>query len=432
MVSNNSRSANPPVREVDLSRGALLVLGMLLGAPWMLLGWLAWGWLPRVAARPAAFPAAVEVSGHPAAEARLARPGPWGRLQLTPINITVPPEFVFTDLEDELDLPWVFPGWSAEQVMELLDSSGLSGAQRRALADPARWKITRDGCEIRPDAETVYALTAAARARIYDVLGRFPQNRHQHLAIVFDPDTLDELMARSGLRPESLEQFRHLLYPRGDALLLADLYLLMSRLPDEEERVRVGRLASAKHTYMVRLQVDPDTDVDELMSYWSSPGRSKDLRPLLESLTRVPGGCSLDLAHLLPQFARRLIYTYDLPSADARLNGRDCHWTAYNFFNTAPDDRFADVHFVNQVFDSQYDPVSGPPRFGDLIVLMDPGGRVLHSAIYIADDLVFCRNSTHFTQPWMLMTLAEMEKYHGAICQPAAAVRSVAFRRKEN
>ena len=68
---------------------------------------------------------------------------------------------------------------------------------------------------------------------------------------------------------------------------------------------------------LVQLRVKPQTDVEALATYWGQGRRSKDVRPLLQSLVRVPGGATIDIVHLLPPLPRALLYTYPLPSEKA-------------------------------------------------------------------------------------------------------------------
>lgn len=40
---------------------------------------------------------------------------------------------------------------------------------------------------------------------------------------------------------------------------------------------------------------------------------------------------------------------------------------------------------------------------GDLFLLLNAQGGVIHSAVYIADDVVFTKNGINYAQPWILM-----------------------------
>ncbi len=45
---------------------------------------------------------------------------------------------------------------------------------------------------------------------------------------------------------------------------------------------------------------------------------------------------------------------------------------------------------------------------GDLVLLLDNQNKVIHSAVYIADDIVFTKNGINFAQPWVMMHEKDM------------------------
>ena len=53
----------------------------------------------------------------------------------------------------------------------------------------------------------------------------------------------------------------------------------------------------------MKLRITPDSDIPALTAYWKGSWRAKDIVPLLQSLTEVPGGATIDVAQLLPPFA---------------------------------------------------------------------------------------------------------------------------------
>jgi hypothetical protein len=133
---------------------------------------------------------------------------------------------------------------------------------------------------------------------------------------------------------------------------------------------------------------------------------------MLDSLSRVPGGTSIDITHFLPSFARQRIYTYPFPSLAGDFTKQDCHWTSLNFFNSTPDDRFTVPAYTKSVVESQFEVIQDAPRFGDMMVIFTGETEIVHSAIYIADDIVFTKNGGMAVHPWMFMKLETMlERY---------------------
>jgi hypothetical protein len=205
----------------------------------------------------------------------------------------------------------------------------------------------------------------------------------------------------------------------------------LPRLPDEGERVRFVKTLARRNTLLAKVRINEQTDVEKLVAYWGFDGRAKDLRPLIESLRRVPGGATLDVAHLLPPFARRRMYTYPVPTNDPRAGRRDGLWTALNFFNETPDDRFADPQVAINAISANYYPISGGAQLGDLMVLLTRTDQLIHCATYVADDVVFTKNGPAYLQPWMFQRLGDMVEYHSAFYPPNEPLRVRIFRAKE-
>lgn len=63
----------------------------------------------------------------------------------------------------------------------------------------------------------------------------------------------------------------------------------------------------------------------------------------------------------------------------------------------------------NQIRMESVEPATSDLRFGDIIVLSDPqDGKIIHSAVYIAGDIVFTKNGMALQRPWILMRYNDM------------------------
>ncbi len=80
------------------------------------------------------------------------KPGPWGQLEYRPIRIDLPDEFVFVPPPDQPPVRWFFHGFSKEQALEFLQSSGITPAQR-ALIEKAPWKSEAESVSVEPGDE---------------------------------------------------------------------------------------------------------------------------------------------------------------------------------------------------------------------------------------------------------------------------------------
>ena len=351
-------------------------------------------------------------------------PGPWGEMEYVRIVIEPPDEFMSADY-NATPTRWTFTGFDEARLERLWQEAALDGTRLQAVRDPQIRQTTDQGIILNPGAELVRDLSPASRSVIYNTLARLPGNPLQQEPFRFRAEMVDEWFADSGLGEEVIAQIRRLLYRRGNSLLFSDPVLVLPSLPSAQERVRLVKTLARKSTLLLKLRIRRDSDVEAIANYWSTGRRRKDVRPLLQSLARYPGGMTIDVVHLLPRFARGLLYTYPSPDVPRSL-APDCHWTAMNFFNDAPDDRFDDILYLRRVIERDYAEITGEPAMGDVLLLSRADGEVMHSCTYLAADIVFTKNGQSHANPWTLTTLQDLQAFYPA--DPALTVR--AFRRK--
>jgi len=414
---------HPSVFHLHLSRKAILALGILLIAPWLLIAVLALGMVGVESVRKSGADGR-RPQGAGGSDAllpdrvALGNPGRWGSLEYTQIAIELPDEFVARPGRDEQPLRWFFKGMNKEQVDALFASAGLTGALLDRLRASPR-EVSLEGCWVTPDREAVVQLPPAAREKIYSVLLRSMDNFNRMDPTALRPEWLEERLQESDLSASAVSLFRSLLYQQSGSPLLvfADMETALRQLAEDQRRNFV-KMVSRKITLLIKLRVTPESNIDELVHYWGLGGRTKDLQPLLASLKRVEGGCRIDVVHLLPRFVRQRMYTYPVVDEAANNVKQDCFWTAFNVFNDVPDDRFADLTYAAKVLQQDYQTILNPTQLGDLIFLATESGDAVHAATYIADDIVFTKNGATFLQPWLLMRLEHMMNVY-SVCAPA-------------
>lgn len=353
------------------------------------------------------------------------KPGPWGEIEYSRIVIEPPDEFMAPDYT-AAPARWNFAGFDEAGLEQLWEQTALPEDLRRKLRDPGKRESTAEGIVLRPDESVVAALSPEARAVIYNTLARLPGNPLQTEPFRFRAEVVDEWFEESGLAPAVVAQIQRFLYPRGNALLFSDPALVVPLLSTPAERVRLVKTLARKSTLLVKVRIGPESEIERIADYWSTGRRRKDVRPLLHSLARQPGGAAIDVAHLLPRFARGMLYTYPAPDVP-RERSPDCHWTAMNFFNDLPDEGFLDLDYLKQKITDDYVPVEGAPVLGDILLMSQPNGEVIHSCVYLAADIVFTKNGQATSVPWTLSTLPDLQAFYPA--QPPLTIRI--FRKKE-
>ena len=182
----------------------------------------------------------------------------------------------------------------------------------------------------------------------------------------------------------------------------------MGRIPTLQRRVAMTASISRQSAVLARLYIRPDTDIDKVAAYWGHlPNvRFIDIRPLLEALKGLPKGGTESLLYVLPPFARERLYAYPLPPAPGEPVP-DCHWSTFNFCNVKPDNRFLDPAACVRYIDENYYKIAEPGVYGDVVLFFDKN-EIAHSAVFLADDLVFTKNGKGYTMPWIIMRISEL------------------------
>ena len=259
-------------------------------------------------------------------------------------------------------------------------------------------------------------LTPASRKTIYLALAEFEQNLSQYEPFRWRASDVDGWFEAAGLADETIALVKQLSYMRGSAVLFADPEVVLATLRTPDQRRRLVKTLSRQSTLLVKLRVRPDSDVDALTAYWGGR-RAKDVRALLQSLTHVQGGYSIDVVHLLPRLVRQRLYTYPVQARDGIDESFDCHWTSMNFDNDPPDGRMADPAYVLDVLKRDYVSVTAPYRIGDVLFFAVGGQDGIHSAVYIADDIVFTKNGSTAVSPWLFMKLDRLVSYYESLSE---------------
>lgn len=402
---------------VRFSVVALIVVAALLLVPWAAMVW----WRTHEP-QPALPTPTVPVDS----KLHRCKPGPWGELEFNRILIEPPAEFIVTRFPLQPEVRWVLKGATPESIGMTLASLPFTADQRRELLAPDRVERFADGMVLRPTREFVLGMNPELRGAWYKILGADPANAAQFKPSRIRSTVADEWFAGSTLQPATIALVKKLVYSRAGALLFSDQETVLPLLPSDAERSLLLKTLARKAALMMHLRIRPDSNIDQLVDYWTRPGRAKDIEPLLRSLPKLPEGFPLDVAHLLPRFARARLYTYPTPTTDSKRALHDCHWTSLNFFATTPDDRYADAEVVASTLEQHYYNAPGDPTFGDVILFANERGETKHSCVYVADDIVFTKNGGDADIPWILMELADLVPWYG-IDEP---VRLQVYRRR--
>jgi hypothetical protein len=357
-----------------------------------------------------AVPAAVVQSVPPPRERAK---GPWGRLHHSPFFLEAP-----AHLLQRFPLPNPKPRWfvnagEAGPVMDRLSRSGLPQDIVHAINQPSNRAMMGDQLVLFPPVEGLVKLTGEIRAAVYRELSRFALNVDMVGPVLIPKDEFETWFEGTSLRPELRDLIKQMSYKRGEAIAFSDTSVLIGAASGESEAREVVSILSRTRALVLKLSLDQNSKIKDIADYWSTGEvrRTKpNYAPFLKALLGANASDKLDVVHLLPPLARKLLYTYPDLSSVADGEMPDCHWSSLNFFKYQEEPFFLDSRLASSAILERFQPVKSPYRFGDILIFLDQtAGNAYHSCVYIADDVVFTKNGRNILSPWVLQSLAHVK-----------------------
>jgi hypothetical protein len=347
--------------------------------------------------------------------------GPWGELRKVRMITEKPLEFINVETATAERNLWNFGPTDAGAIRKALAAAGVAPAVIDPLLATAK---TVDGQLLaEPEDDLILGLSGSDRTAVHRLLRNAGITHLSVFPFCFPAGRLPRLLS-DHVRPATASLLLPMVYRVGKADCFSDLAPVLRALPDASERRALIRAMTQQETLLLEAVVRPDTEIEAMINYWGSPGRERNLRSLLESLSEVPGGSVVDAVYLLPPFVRERLYTYpEGPLPGGR--DYDCHWTSLNFFRSEPDMSFLNPPAVAEALAKDYETIPAPAKPGDIVLYTVNGKQVVHSCVYIADDVVFTKNGANPMQPWVFMSMAELETVY-----PAEEPYTVLFYRK--
>jgi len=309
---------------------------------------------------------------------------------------------------------WHFPSDTPQQLATLLTGAGIPTEDAAAIVSKARPDPDHVGLVVEPGSDVIRRIAPDARGKLYATLAKDPSNFDQASAYYFYAGrggSIDDWLGSDVVSPRIRALADPLIYRIGEFLYLADIEVVREASGGGPEFHGLVRRLLRQSAVVASLGIDDPDDLDQITEYWGRGGRKTDIRPLLESLADEGAGESIDIAELLPEMPRRLLYRYPkVTMADlAKPQLENCFWTALNFFNDEPDDRFLDVVFAMKTLREDYFLVHDHQQLGDIAVFSNHEMNVFHVAVYLAGDLVFTKNGAFSLAPWTILPIDRLK-----------------------
>jgi hypothetical protein len=310
---------------------------------------------------------------------------------------------------------WDFPIDFKPNLEAFFTEAALTPEQIAPLMRPAAQVVEGDLLHVLPSTALVEQMTPASRAHLYAELSKYPSNEYCAEPVLIVGTTVQEWYRTSKLRKELIDLIDRLSYKRGETIVFSDIPALLNHAQSDSEARIIFKACTRTRSLMIRLNIDPNSNIPELLSYWSFgvSTRRKDIEPLMRSIADSEALHDLGLTHILPALPRKLMYTY--PWLDMAKDGLlpDCHWTSLNFYNYEPHQYLLNSRLATSQVLERFVPVEAPYQFGDILFFLDTKtGDAFHSCVYLADTLVFTKNGRNLLSPWIIMQLEDLKKVY--------------------
>jgi hypothetical protein len=309
-------------------------------------------------------------------------------------------------------IAWQFANLSKNDLGQLFDSVHLTQANWPEL-DPESWEQTTNGIEVLPSRELSISMTPEQRRAVYLELAKADGNVEFQTPNTFSEDEFAATLKESGISPASQQLLSRLCFSDNGTVFFHDKRLLLEAISDVVDRKAVVRFLGSYTTLSMRLRISRDSELETIAAYWGRrTGREDHLLRTLKSELRGQAMVEVDVVRLLPTFAVERLNNYPIGRyANALGENPDCFWSAINF----PLDRVVADPFREGFawyMRNNFRPTE-VPQFGDVVLWLSEDGRTRHAANYVAGDVVFTKNGSADTRPWILQTFDGIAATYG-------------------
>ncbi len=343
--------------------------------------------------------------------------GPWGVLEEDTIVITPPANFINSlNAYFEPSTHWIFRNYNLNEIRSLFINTGIREKACDELIKNTQPSPDGNGFVTTPPDSILWNFSPEIRGKLYPIIGKSGNNGENspyYVPYHFDSSNPAEWLHNSHLRKNLQDKLLRLVYHLDKTCCISDLHLLIPFLKNQDEINGLLQIIFRTKALTVYLRIKEGEDISKLVDYWGNFGRVQDIAPLFESLSDSPGGGKLDIINILPPIPRVRLNTY-VNIREFQKNLRDCNWTTLNFYNDQPDERVND-NIKKPLFFKKVTKSLSPdeqPKFGDLVIIKTRNNYVLHSCVYIADNLVYTKNGFSPHTPFILTNLDNVMSFY--------------------
>ena len=286
---------------------------------------------------------------------------------------------------------WVLHGYDRARATELLRD--VSGAAESLQCDP-------NGCTLWPTSAALLALSPESRTRLYSVLAEMRENPQAddafHRTAAEGP-----FSTVTDLPPGAARWVDAFTWDVNGVHCFSDISSVCSRLQDHDACNAFVRTMLSRRSATIRLRLRSPGVIERAVAEFV-PERQAEVRETLTAAI-ARGETTFMLSVFMPAWARARLRTFPTPDED----WTNCFWTALNFVNRAPG-VIGNYAELEAVLGTDFDRVTGPTRFGDIMVLRASRNRPIHAATVLVAGYVFTKNGFGHLQAWRIVPTTQV------------------------
>ncbi len=333
--------------------------------------------------------------------------GPYGTLEYYPVTLEPPESHLWAALYEERSY-WNFGPREISVIQSLLSSLGILPETLALIDREGKWDISPRGLELTITDAIVESMRPEDRSALAHWLRLNNPTFFAKSVINLEGGDFGAFESAS-VAPETMALVKQVAFRRNNVLSIMDRAYILNKIADQNEKKRFIRAALATRGLFVNLILDETSDLNSIISYWSAQGRNKEIDSFIRGVAATSGVTRLDLVQILPSVPRRYLYGYTSLSDVGPFNTPDCFWAALQFFQRKASPRLIDSTACVQHLEGEFQEVSGPPEFGDIVCMFKKDDNsFLHAYVHIAGDIVFTKNGTSFARPFVLTEKSDM------------------------
>ncbi|MCG8603103.1 MAG: hypothetical protein MI807_23360 [Verrucomicrobiales bacterium] len=336
-------------------------------------------------------------------------PGPWGELEYYPLHLEAPDHISDLISSPSERTSWHFPGKTLEEIDAILTAALIGETDRQRIYSDSNVDLVDPPYRLYPAADIVESMNSLSRQSLYRHLSPWSENRFHRHPFIIESGNVRSWFANSELSLETILHVEKLTYKLGNSLAFSDVPAVLTRINSDKEEREFLRAITRTRSLMLRMTVSPESDFPALKKYWTLGRKGKDLMSFFDSISQTTDVEKVDAIHFLPPTPRKYLNTF--PSLSLGMEGQypGHFWTSLNFGRFNPLQDFDNDEYATMYIHKFLHPVEKPYQFGDLVLFFHPvTHKIIHTCIFVADDIVYTKNGRSPFNPFMLMKLEDL------------------------